>query len=199
MQKNYGIILKTYFPYNYKIVLFDAELGKIESILRIKKNQNYRLCNGMLINYLQTHKNNKFFIHDIEIIELPYISHHSQFLFFHHILELCYFFLPNNMKATEIFDLINFFYKDSEKLKNIQAQKIFLCKLLLLLGIYPENIAVEEYFEAFFYNPIDNIIDKSLDLKFEKKLSSWIMTCINMHPQANLIKTKNFLTKVAVS
>lgn len=161
--ENTAIVLKTFFPIEHKVLVLDKKLGKL--FLVYKKNDIARLCNGAIFEYNIAHDKSKNIISECDIIKFPLVG--EDILFFHHILELYNFFIPIGYTYCELFDLLYSLYSLLEQKElAVKDKKIFLYQFFVLLGICP------------------------LGLKDEKFLQEWINTCINSHPNANLLKTK---------
>lgn len=193
---NTAIILKTDFPNKQKITILDQALGKLDLWVD-HKAKNLYLCNGMLLKYDQS-KGPKQVIKNIEIIDIPFALAKLNILFFHHILELCYYFIPEAVEEVEIFDLICFLLYSFEEVENLQLQKVILSRFFLLLGLYPEDGMSKKYFHYLMSIPIDRITNTAIDLKYEKELDLWIIKCVNMHPYSRSFKTMHFLNKIVV-
>jgi len=165
--KNIGVVLKTFFPIKHQVLVLDRNLGKL---FLVSKNQNnlLRLCNGVVFEYNLESENNKNLIREVDIIKFPNVG--ENILFFHHILELYNFFIPIGFTYCQLFDSLYSIYDllEQEKITK-QEQKLFLYKFFSLMGMCPE-IALQD----------------------EKFLEKWINTCINSHPNVNLLKTRIF-------
>ncbi len=194
MVQNLAIVLKSNFPINQRVTIFDKTLGKIEaSVLR----KDIILSNGMLFSYNFSQNNTFQIIKDIYFIEMPCIEK-SNLMFFHNVLELCNYFLPFGISFYELFDYLNFLYISFDKIQTLQVQKIFLSKFFLILGFYPE-INTSSTFDYIMYLPIDRAVNETINLTIEKELNTWIINCINMHPHIRAFKTFKFLNEIAIT
>lgn len=190
---NQGIVLRTYIPQKHKLAVFDSELGRIECIPQNLKN-SYRLSHGVLIEYSLQQLQISYKLFDANILNLPKQWSKNSFYFFHHILELCYYFLPIESEAKDIFQLIKILYTDSDIVQSDISKKIFLCHFFIKLGIYPENMLA---YDASFHRLISGPLDSKIEVKDEKNihfyLQRWLLECINSHPYAHRLKTINYL------
>lgn len=193
---NTAIVLKTYFPEKNKILIFDRTMGKLNVSLSANKISN--LCNGTIFTYDFNEKNTFFIINNLNILDVPLNIGKTNILFLHNILEICYYFLPFGVVSNELFDLISFLYFYFDKFQTDQLQKFFLCRVFLILGIYPE-VKMSDYFNYVMSLPIDMVDKNSIDLSLDKELNLWIIKCMQIHPYKNSLKTINFLTRVAVT
>ena len=179
---NKGIILKNLYPQKNKLIILDSKLGKIECITTDKLD----LSVGLLVHYFLENKKNYYFIKTLDLIDVPYGIVKSDILFFHHVLELCYYFIPYGScfdeSALKIFNFLKKFFCKKNIFYNLFSKKLFLYKLFCLIGITPE-----ENFYKLKKNNIDNILEKDLDL--------YLLGCVKIHPSWNSFKTINFLIK----
>lgn len=189
MEKNTGIVLKTYLPQKCKISVFDRELGKIVGV-----PTRTDLSSGSCITYF-THKSNSvYFIQAIEIIDMPMALAHDDILFLHHVLELCYYFIPAGSPMPRLFNLLLALYTSEKIIRNVQLKKIFLFQLFSMLGLYPEGSNFQTpYFHRLALTSIDMVELQTLDLVIEQELDAWLLSCIAVHPCAHNFKTVSFL------
>jgi len=164
-----GIVLRASSAYKSSLTLLDEHLGKIQCYTA--KRQAPSLFHGALVSYSFTKKHTHYTLHDLHLLDVPQHLIHHNFLFFHHILELADYFLAWDQQAAPLFQLLSVLYTNAEAIQTPQAQKIFLYHFFKRLGMYPEQEA-----------PLN-----------EKAMEAWIRSCIAEHPQALLLKTKDFL------
>jgi len=75
-------------------------------------------------------------------------------------------------------------------------KKLFLFKLLTILGLYPEGINFQTpHFHTLATTSIDTIISKNLHLKSKRNLQQWLHCCMTLQPEYSDFKTINFLYK----
>src|SRR5437660_7497788 len=84
--------------------------------------------------YRSTH-----FINYSTLIYMPLSLAQADILFFHHVLELVYYFTHVGNCAKEVFDLLAFLYSASIATMTHQSKKFFLLKLLTSMGSAPEH------------------------------------------------------------
>jgi len=205
VKKNIGIILKRYQPKKRTISILDRELGKIRCVPR---NQNIVL--GSLVAYTITSNqspkrltssgltNNRlpYFIQEVEILHIPFETAIDDILFFHHVLELCYSFIPPQCPAAEIFEIIKYLYFFPNMIKYNIDKKLYLFKLFTLLGLHPEGVQFQTpSFHNLATKSIDSIVSEHLHLKSEIEIDSWLRCCIATQPKFSNFKTINFLYK----
>ncbi|MFC1843010.1 hypothetical protein ACFLYU_05125 [Candidatus Dependentiae bacterium] len=191
MKKHIGIVLKK-CAYKKRIAfIFDYNLGKLKCV---PNRENIVL--GSVITYFITNNRSPYFIELLETVHIPFDAAISDILFLHHILETCYNFIPTQSPSEDVFILIKYLYLSSNRIKCKVDKKLFLCKLFMLLGLYPEGIKFQTpYFCSLATEPIDKTISKKLHLKNEIELDNWLHCCVTTYPEFSDFKTINFLYK----
>lgn len=185
-----GIILKKNNLSPHKITILDKIQGKIDCITPITS-----LSIGALITYSLKQEQSSLFMKEYQLVYIPFSLAQTDILFFHHVLELIYYFTYPNSCTSKIFDLLQLLYSLEHEKLSTQTKKIFLLKLLLSMDIIPnlnkkEEINLNEYAMI----TLDNIMELSLEKADEKKLDAWLWYCVYEHPYANKFKTTQFLS-----
>jgi hypothetical protein len=183
-----GIILKKYFTHQQKIALLDREYGRSEYAVA-----SQQACVGALVEYRLRTYHRFDSIDTMEIVALPLQLACHDLLFFHQLLELCYYFIPSGLGSTEFFDFIAYIYTLTGPVP-YRSKQLFLIKFFVDLGIYPES--PDEIVQLFHRTaasvPIDILIDLDLNLGGEDEIKTWLRRCIALHPQAGFFKTIHF-------
>jgi len=191
IEKNSAIVLKTYLPQKYKLCVLDNALGKVMGVPNRED-----VGAGAFIEYHAREQQNLYFMHGIEIIDLPMLLAKEDLLFVHHVLELCYFFVPVGSRIPRLFTLLTALYTSGALLQAIMTKKIFLFQLFACLGLYPEGVQFKTpYFHQLTIASIDNIAVQQIDLVIEQELDDWLLNCIALHPCTHNFKTVHFLQK----
>lgn len=189
LEKQTGIILKTYFPQKRKIAILDCKLGKIEAV----PTDAHRLGLGFCIEYYARPQGTVYFLESVRLHDVPLRLGKADILFLHHVLEICYFGVPFGSCVPEIFEMIDFLYTKSEPIE-YHYKIAFIFKLLTSIGIYPHEARFQQ---AQFYNlateSIDSIAARSIDLSVQQELHSWIYASISEHHLVKHFKTIDFL------
>jgi len=189
VEKNKGIVLKTYQPYKCKLSILDMHVGKIMAV----PNRD-GIGNGACISYQIDEQPHIYFIRDINIIDMPMALAKDDILFVHHILELCYYFIPMGSTNPRIFPLLVKLYESPHIFQDTLLKKIFLFKCFTTLGLYPESKKFQQHsFLQLAATSIDNLTSPLVDLTIEKELDDWLLHCISSHPCIGNFKTVNFL------
>lgn len=188
MKIGVGIVLKTFFPKKRKIAVLDKEAGMIEYI-----PDTENICQGALIHYYITEGKNSF-IRGIENVGMPLALAKQDLLFFHHVLEMCYFFMPVGVSNPDIFALVEFLYTlDSSRLSP-SIKKIFMMKLFAMFGVYPEH---KRFHTAYYYQlaalPTSTLLEQELDAQAHTDMDEWLQLCVASHPYNEQFKTVHFL------
>jgi hypothetical protein len=191
MTESHGIILKTFFEKKRTLVMLDRTHGKI-----VCSSTKEPLCVGGLMKYYLQKNSYTYVAHAIEYIGLPCHLNKDDLLFFHAVLEICYYFIPLDSNALEVFQYIQHLSLHDTYSFSYQYRILFLVKLLVLLGIQPE-ITKGRYPELsrLFSRDIDSIILDSIDLTLIDEMLGWLHHCLSLHPLRLQFKTLHFLKK----
>ncbi|MCK4650621.1 hypothetical protein KAT08_00440 [Candidatus Babeliales bacterium] len=203
--KEIGFVLKRFFPQKQKLSILCQYKGKI-SITTNPEQRFDQLRPGMLISFNYSGNTSSiYFANNIEILMTPQDIKYDCFTWLHRFLEICYYFVPIEKPCHEIFfHLYNYFliYKlEYQFLTQIEIiKKIYLLKLLALLGFYPNKELLA------FLNIYDQLSSLYVDFKDQqkveflkwnlqkikkvhnKKIDDWILNCINSHPSFKKFK-----------
>ncbi|MCF7799597.1 hypothetical protein K9L05_02790 [Candidatus Babeliales bacterium] len=202
-----AFILKKNILNQHKISVLTQKHGKIYLLENsIKKSQF--LWPGMLISFklhdMKYQKQNYFVCSNIEILLSP--DKNFDLNWIHHVLELCYYFIPLQDSCDKIFGFVFNCFLFS-KLELIFEEHVFLIRSVSLLkfleitGCYLSS-DFSKYLQLYqnLTNFLVNIANKqkedflrtNLDQisEFEiKKITKWIFSCISQHPCSKLFKT----------
>ncbi len=189
MEKKSGIILKTFFPKKMKMVVLDQQLGKIEGV-----PPSDQFAVGSLLSYHAQQRGTVYFLHEINLIDMPLSLAKEDILFLHHVLEICYFCAPFGSNVPEIFHAVMQLYQERPTAYVHEFKIAFLFKLLILLGMHPDEPRFEDPFYYYLAREsIDTIMDKSIHLDTKQALHEWVRRCIAIHPLIHVFKTVHFL------
>jgi hypothetical protein len=87
-------------------------------------------------------------------------------------------------------------YRSPDSVQNGAAKKVFLSKLFLVFGFYPEGEQFQKiYFKRLAAESLDTLLAEPIDLKVEKELDDWLFQCIATYPHMRHLKTMHFLTR----
>ena len=195
--KHTGLVLRTYFPRKQKLSIFDSQLGKIACIVHKQSTKILqRIGNGSLVQYYVKPLQTVHELCELELIAVPTELARHDIYFLHHILELCYFFLPEHLESRELFELVARLYDYKASVWNNNAQRIFLLKFFATLGLFPEETPS---FHPDIYRlislSIEGMLKKNLDAPLEKEIDTLILACIGAHPYKNQFKTVHFISR----
>lgn len=186
-----GIILRKNELLPHKMVLLDKIQGKMECI-----NALPTFSPGALITYNVKKQGSTHFLSDSALIYLPLALASADMLFFHHVLELMYYFTNIGNCATHLFDMLAFLYAAEHTAITKQGKKIFLLKMLTSTGNVPEisqiNTKIISHLNTIGMEQLHNAI---LSVSDEKELDRWLWCCIWQHPYVNEFKTIHFLAE----
>ncbi len=188
-KKHTGIVVKRYFPQKQKIVLFDDELGKITCV-----PPHDRISLGTLLSYEIQPRKPMAFIYDVELIAMPLDGLEMDILFVHHVLEVCYYFIPEQSTAPDVYDIMMLLFTKQACIRHPFFKKIFLFKLFALLGIYPDRtVPMDALMHRLLVDPLDILIRGDETYELERRLTKWLRDCMIMHPCIEYFRTVHFL------
>lgn len=191
MGKNSGIVLKKRIN---QLVVLDSQMGKVGFV-----STNENICVGALICYQRVPRKH-LLISDIETVIVPIGLAQDDILFLHHVLEVSFYFLSNESPAPEVFYLIQFLYTYKMRPLPLLFKKVFMAKLLLVCGEYQEDkVFHATYFQMLISESVDIIVNRGLNLEFERCLDEWLLKCISRHPKIEQFKTVYFLAESRIA
>lgn len=189
--KSIGIVLKEKLS-KAEFFLLDRELGTIEVIP--ESRYIHRLCRGALITYNAQMYRGKYQIKSIDILHVPLELAQDDILFLHHLLEMCFFFIPSGIQHEAVFELLLKIYKMHYIYEDIAIKKLLLVKFFILVGMHPEIKSTSGLFSVASL-PIDAIpVTLNKLCISEAEVNSWLTECVYMHPHASVFKTIRFVT-----
>lgn len=208
VQSQVGFVLKRFQPSKSKINVLSMNAGKFDLSFKNSK-ECCKLWPGMLVSFLVDNTERVTFGHDSKILVHPHIETAQAIYFMHHILELCFFFVPDGKPCSEVFNLLKqvFVFLDDDLFPEkylIIAQKIFVIKLLSLFGFFAyepisKYLAIHDVltttFVDFSIGQKVEFLEKHLSQVQEIDLDEWICASINFHPNSKLLKTIPFIYK----
>lgn len=184
-----GIILKNTLQGGLQQHILDEQVGRIKGIWKAE------FPVGTLLKYTikKTYANSVIFEQCV-IDDMPLALAKADLIFLHHLLELCYYFIPIGSSTQGIFNLLEFTYNQSIEDKSITYKKILVFKLLHMIGVCPEMSARDEiYIAKFISYSVDRLHEQFIDLASESMLDRWLLACIAQHPYYEQLNTINFL------
>lgn len=208
IQSQAGFVLKRFQPNKSKSTILSMHEGKFDLSFR-KFNDCFKLWPGMLVSFNVEKAYKTTFGSNVQILATPNLSEKQSIFFMHHILELCYFFVPSNKPCPEIFNFLKHFFLffDQEiatpKYLNF-THKIFVTKLFSLFGFFSHDpisryLAIHETltttFVDFSTEQKVEFLEKHLSLAQEKDFDEWILESLKIHPHSHLFKTTLFVYK----
>ena len=177
--------------------LLDRLEGRIDLRAESVGKKYAQPIRGACIAYVPGTPRGKPIAQAIEIVAMPFKVAKLDILFYHHILELVYEFLPLGALGTDVFYLVTLLYTVSDMVKTAHAKKLFLIRLFDLLGLHPHS---EQFhgpeFHTIVARPIDTLLQENIDLKMQEYIHAWLDDCIKTHPMIDSLKTVHFLDDV---
>ena len=185
-----GIILLSANGVRKKTSILDRSLGRIEAIM------SREISAGTIISYRLSPFTSGYFLSEVKIEYVPLFLAAHDLLFLHHMLELCYYFIPVGSCIAGLFDVIHWIYKLGNEVHNPLLKKYSIAKLLTTLGLWPEQHNVNTRMICQLINiPIDRITLQDVNLANERELNQWLRFCILQHPSGRKLQTIAFLSQ----
>ncbi len=173
--------------------MLDEHFGRVDGIV-FKP-----VCLGSLLHFtLEKERGTLWYLSHLSIINLPFALARLDILFWHHVLELCYYFVPLGSNTNQLFELLQFLYTvDNEQQWCAQSKKLYLFKLLAAIGLYDDlpSLVPEGRMMQLLKMPLPAMVQEMLDKKSENVVNEWLRTCIAQHPAIERFNTVHFLNK----
>ena len=184
-----GLVLKTHFPKKRTITVLEKEGGAAQYSV-----QTEDICAGTLIQYRVDTGLSVPCMRAIEKIGLPLLRARQDILFFHHVLELCYYFVPVASHMPEVYAHIEPLMLVEHTLERSAEKKFFLVNLFHAFGITPEHEQTHAALYAYQHGiSVDSMGYNTLELDIERIVDAWLLECLSLHPYADQFKTAHFL------
>lgn len=183
-----GIILKKNSP-SLSHYLLDAHHGTLLSIIARED-----ICTGACIEYTLQHKGSHNKVTNVELIAMPYTQTITDLIFFHSALEICQKCMPVSSISPGVFEHLLYFYHDctAQSLNTAFLKKLFLCKLLILLGFYPHEV---KFRNNFFYKlatrPFEYCLSNLALEHTQHELDTWLHSCLALAINTHELKTES--------
>ncbi|MEX0940119.1 MAG: hypothetical protein WDZ41_02070 [Candidatus Babeliales bacterium] len=188
MLQHKGFVLRSYMPKKQKISILDESLGKIEATY-FQFGKMSQLSAGVLMCYYPLYRNSWYELEQMVIYDMPFDIVRQDINFYHQVLELCYYFLPLNCAADDIFNLVQYLLGSAPIMQTNKQKKLFLVRFFCALGVYPEiDIPGYDSWDNLLSLPIDVMLKKTVKLS-EEILEQWVLACLQTHPQNAHFKT----------
>lgn len=209
--KEYGIVLRLYPSHKFSVIT--NALGKIV-LMAPRQNNVLRIRPSSLIEFTyKTSYQNVHVVKDIAILFTPLPQCATDLFWLHHLMELCYYFIPLHEASDEVFTMLKncIALLTSYHLFELNGweaiKRLCISSILLSIGFFPPDslkkpILIMKKTLLLF---IDFSNSSSLEF-LQNELSSlrkitisnidkWILECLKTHPQLYLFKTINFIYK----
>lgn len=184
-----AIVLKKTLQGGLRHHLLDEYTGRIIGIWKTE------FPAGTILKYsVKRFYSHNLFTDQCVIDDMPLFLAKTDLIFLHHLLEICYYFIPIGSGSQGIFNLIAFIYNQPLASKTLFYKKFLVFKLLHLIGLCPElSIGDTREIAKFIACSVDTGDDQFIDLSSELVLDRWLLACIMQHPHYEQLNTINFL------
>lgn len=190
-----GIVIRKHFPQKVRISVLDEKYGHLSAIPASWQWASYASV-GSILSYELVEENDIFFVKQIELLSIPTYQNELLLLFTHHLLEICYFYIPICSGKTDCFDLLYYIINELDNIAHkTSLQRLLLAKLLFMIGQYPADVD-QLTISSLLYKPYGDLVALALTDEHKRELEIFIYQCIKFHPYGRLLKTVNFLSRV---
>ncbi len=188
MQTNTGILLRNFSPKKNKLALIDDQLGRVDAAFF---SGIYHT--GSLLNYRLSGMPGRYLIEQASMIDSPLCLARTDILFLHHILEVCFYFIPIGSCIQGIFNLLQLLYAAESVDWDLTAKQFFLFRLFTQLGMHPAAYRLpasllEQLHAAAYANEQPQLADAD-----KKIIRTWLQHCLMQHPDVAQFNTTHFL------
>ena len=209
--KEYGIVLKRFIPSNHKYSILSKSRGKIVLVV-LKRNFIKTISSGMQLSFIVDDQNSNLHItKHLNIISAPLMKRYRDMLWLHHLLEICYFFIPLHQPCEEFFYLLSNYFSLFELYDHFYnnwecIHKAYLGVLMILMGFFPPKHlqkALIRIKSTLLFNidfaqalKVKSLIMclKDFNMLSCNEFDMWIQECIQSHPRRHMFKTLEFFT-----
>jgi hypothetical protein len=132
-ERHTGIVLRASSAQKSSITLLDSTLGKIEALC----TRGERVSHGSLLSYGVKKGNQRYFLRDVKLLDMPIELARDNCMFLHHVLELCDYFVPWDIRVGGLFALVHFLYRNAGSVETPDSQKLFLAAFFKRVGVHP--------------------------------------------------------------
>lgn len=192
-ERTRAIVLQGTMPeQRHTIALIDERIGRMNVLA-----YNKHLPSGTLIRYsTQQRRYGLPVLEGASIEQMPLHIARDDILFLHHILELCYYFIPLGSCTSGIFDLLQFLYSTECALWNDAVKKFYAFRLLTAIGQYSVQPAIhQEHYHQLCALSVDELAESCLVIEYQQAIEQWLHHCVYEHPYICQFKTAHFLTR----
>lgn len=196
MQQHMGIVLKRYMPKKQKISVLDANLGRIEAVIRDERLLKI-IWPGMSIEYVPVEGPGFYYLEHATLVAAPFMSAQQDIGFLHQMLELAYYFLEINDVTPGIFPLVHFTCIVTDSLTYEQKMMV-IAKFLWQLRQEIEMLRGKPELQRLLTLPLQGMLNEHVDAHVIAHLFSWIRHAILCHPQRAYFKTSSFIMESGV-
>lgn len=189
MRFHTGIVLRNFSPQKNKLALIDDRLGRIDGAFF--SGTPYT---GALLQYHISHRSGHYLVDQMNMINVPLSLARNDILFLHHVLEMCYYFIPIGSCIEGIFNLLQLLYAAHSVHWDTMAKYLFLFRLFSQLGMHPERYqlppSLVQQLNALSLNSMQ---ENEFSESDKKHMRNWLQHCLMQHPDVARFNTVYFL------
>jgi len=205
-----GIVLKSFLPNSHKICLLTHTHGKMNFILRPSSVNRVFSPGTILSLFFYPSSHSASILKKFAVESVPIEQAKRSLYWLHHILEICYYFVPLASPSTDIFETVRYCFFLEKQISAFGSdhrlvQRACLVRLLKLIGFYPggENHVFDDLFECVVAVSLDSTnfekvrsvetLLSDISHSMIEKIDRWVLICLQTHPCIAKFKTISFL------
>lgn len=216
IDREHGIVLRQYPHHPHKFSVITQTLGKITLVVRNKYVLD-RINPGSVIEFHHTEQNQMVhLVQNCSVIFTPLPTTNLDLIWLHHILELSYYFVPLHQQTKEMFTALAtciFVFRERDLVADEEwelVKRLCIATILLLVGFFPPDELAKPV--LIIKNTLLSFIDIDHESKVDflkycirtycsvkhSTLDTWLLDCIQSHPQVHAFRTLTFMYKTTV-
>ncbi len=174
--------------------LLSPEEGRVEKIWYTGRGQS-PLHRGSFVSYYAdcSVSSQKTPLERVELEKSATLVGMQDIYLLHAVLEVCCHFIPVGSEAKTVFYFLQELFETFDSFPSFAEKKNVICKLLAMLGIYPDDAQLYGLVHELVSMPIDNLIQGTIHLKSEKLMNQWLAWCQQVHPKRTFFKALPYL------
>ena len=182
MQTVVGIILRIYSHSDNSVILCTKHYGNIIARFVDAKVKHP----GSIIHASLEKKGSSWRVSNIETVHSDHAWDSEMLEWYHHILELYYFYIPQEQPMDELFDQLYMLSHSTKELAGNRWRAFVLSFIRYTGEPVPNSV----------YQAMSSCLHDSCSSEQKKLIDTWIVSFIKKHPCYSRFNTKNILQTI---
>lgn len=184
-----GLVLRSWAG---KLSLLSPQEGRVEKKWYAPKHRS-PVHRGSVVSYSVQSYNSPLLLEQLDLEQCATQIAFQDIYLLHYLLEVCYFFIPIGSEATHSYYYLITLFTQFHAFPDLAHKKSVVCKLFALLGVLPDDLAIQDLAYRLRQMPIDNLVAATLELNTEELMNRWLAWCMEMHPKGKFFKAMPLL------